>query len=417
MTAFGVSIWLFQQTGRATTLTWAAFSFMLPLILVSIFAGTIVDRYDRKRIMMLTDLVAGATTIVMLVLLLAGTLSVWQVYALNFVNGAFNSLQWPAFSAALTMMIKKEDYARANGLVSIGGSGSNIIAPAAAAAVLAFDGLRTILIIDIVTFVVAVGALLLVHIPNPPRSAAGSKGDGSFWQETKYGFAYIFERRSLLGIQTTFMVTNFFAAFTIVLLVPLILARTNNNEVMLGTVQSIGAVGGVIGGFLLTLWGGPKRKIDGVLGGMIAIGLLSNVVMGFGRNVIVWSVALFIGTLIVPILNGSNQAIWQAKVAPDIQGRVFSVRRLIAWVVNPLATALAGPLADTVFEPAMQSDGVLAGVFGRFVGTGPGAGIGLMFVLAGLCAALAAGIAYFIPFIRNAETLLPDHTVNLNETS
>lgn len=226
MTGFGVSIWLFQQTGKASTLTWAAFSFTLPLILVSIFAGTIVDRGDRKLIMMLTDIVAGVTTIVMLGLLLSGTLDVWQVYVLNAINGAFNSLQWPAFSSALTMMIDKKDYARANGLMSMGGSGSNIIGPAAAAAILAFGGLQTILIIDIATFIFAVGALLFVHIENPPRTEAGSKGEGSFWQETKYGFTYIFERRSLLGIQTTFLFTNFFSVFGMVLTVPMILART-----------------------------------------------------------------------------------------------------------------------------------------------------------------------------------------------
>ncbi|HEX6384221.1 MAG TPA: hypothetical protein VF177_06090 [Anaerolineae bacterium] len=176
-------------------------------------------------------------------------------------------------------------------------------------------------------------------------------------------------------------------------MIPLILSRKGNNEVILASVQSLGAIGGVVGGLLLSAWGGPKRKVHGVLLGMIGISLLGQALMGIGRGLFIWATAAFVTQFIMPILNGSNQAIWQAKVAPDVQRRVFSVRRLIAQITAPLATAVAGPLADNVFEPGMRAGGSLASAFSWLVGTGPGAGMALMFIVEG--ADCVAGISCY----------------------
>ena len=132
-------------------------------------------------------------------------------------------------------------------------------------------------------------------------------------------------------------------------------------------------------------------------------------VLGFGQSLPVWGIGIFFGALFSPVINGSNQAIWQAKVAPDVQGRVFATRRLIAWLVTPVAQLLAGPLADKVLEPAMSAGGNLAPLFGGIIGTGPGAGISLMFIITGFLAAMAGLAGYFFPAIRNAEDILPDH--------
>jgi MFS transporter, DHA3 family, macrolide efflux protein len=180
---------------------------------------------------------------------------------------------------------------------------------------------------------------------------------------------------------------------------------------LLGSVQSIGAVGGVMGGLLLSTWGGPKRRIHGILLGMVSVSILSQMLMGVGQTLIIWGVASFFTQFIIPILNGSNQAIWQSKVAPDVQGRVFSVRRLIAQITGPVATVIAGPLADKVFEPAMADGGILQPVFSGLVGTGPGAGMGVMFVITGLLGVLVGFGGYLFPAIRNVEEILPDHEV------
>nr|MBF6595780.1 MFS transporter [Thermaceae bacterium] len=149
--------------------------------------------------------------------------------------------------------------------------------------------------------------------------------------------------------------------------------------------------------------------VNGVLFGMVLGGLLGATLMGLGQSLPVWMAAAFLGSLIGPILNGSNQAIWQAKVSPDIQGKVFSARRMIAWLANPVAMLLAGPAADRFFTPALMPGGSLTNTFGPLVGVGPGAGMGLMLVLAGLAEAAIALTAYTLPFIRHAERLIPDH--------
>ncbi len=153
----------------------------------------------------------------------------------------------------------------------------------------------------------------------------------------------------------------------------------------------------------------PRRRVHGVLAGWGLTSLLGQMLMGLGRALPVWAVASFFGAFFSPIINGSNQAIWQAKVEPDVQGRVFATRRLIAWLVSPIATLAAGPLADMVFEPAMREGGRLTGTFGWLVGTGPGAGMSLMILLTGLAAMLVGFGAYAFRVVRDAESLLPDH--------
>lgn len=160
----------------------------------------------------------------------------------------------------------------------------------------------------------------------------------------------------------------------------------------------------------MSAWGGPKRRIHGVLGGWIVASILDGVVMGLGRDLPVWAAASLLGAFFIPVINGSNQAIWQAKVAPDVQGRVFSIRMLIAWFVNPVAMLVVGPLADYVMEPAMQAGGTLSGTFGWLVGTGPGAGIALIFIFSGLMASLISMGAYTVTAIRDVESILPDHS-------
>jgi hypothetical protein len=206
-----------------------------------------------------------------------------------------------------------------------------------------------------------------------------------------------------------FFFINLTATFGFTVLAAMILARTDNNATILGSVQSAGAAGGVAGGLLLSAWGGPKRRIHGVLLSMISISIFNIMLMGIGRSLPVWAAASFIGAAFLPILNGSNQAIWQAKVLPDLQGRVFSVRRLIAQITAPFAMLLAGPLADYVFEPAMSAGGTLAPIFGGFLGTGPGAGMALMFIISGTLGILVGMGGYSVPIIRNVEDILPDH--------
>ncbi len=409
MTGFGVTIWAYKLTGSATALALVSFFFVTPMLVISPLAGALVDRSNRKTMMMLSDLASGLATIAILLLYASGRLQVWHLYITGAVEGAFQAFQWPAFSAAISTMLPKEQYGRADGMMSLANSSSGIFAPLLAGALLGVIGLGGILAIDILTFVIAVATLLFVHIPQPATTQAGLESKGSLLKEAAYGFHYILKRPSLLGLQFIFLAGNFIIGIAFTVLAPMILARTGNNEVVYGSVSSVGALGGLTGGLAMSAWGGPKRRVHGVLAGWGLSCLLGVVLMGFGRSLLVWALAGFFGAFFVPFINGSNQAIWQAKVAPDVQGRVFSARRLIAWFSEPLATLIAGPLADYVLEPAMLPGGRLAGTFSPLVGSGPGAGMALMFIFAGLLAMIFTLSGYAFPAIRQAETILPDH--------
>lgn len=411
MSAFALTIWAYELTGKATALALAGFFHVTPLLIFSPIAGAIVDRSNRKLMMMLSDLGSGVATIGVLILFLTGRLELWQLFAANAITGIFQTFQWPAYSAAITMIVPKKHYARAHAMNDLAGNTSGIFAPLLAGALLPFIGLGGILTIDIITFLVAIGALLVVVIPQPEVTEEGLESRGSIWKESAYGFRYIFKRPSLLGLQTIFLIGNFFATMAYTLLAPMILARTDSNSLIFGSVETAGAVGGVVGGLLMSAWGGTKKKVHGVLIGWAISGFFGVTLIGVGNGLPVWALGSFIGAATVPLINSSNQAIWQAKVAADLQGRVFATRRLIAWFVTPLATLIVGPLADLVFEPAMSEPSFLSSTFSWLVGYGAGAGMALIMVFSGLAMTGVGLGGYSVRVVRNAESILPDHEV------
>jgi len=409
MSHFGLTIWMYQQTESATAMGLMQVFFITPFLIMSPFAGVMVDRYNRKLMMMVSDLAAIIATGGIFILYALGMLEFWHLYIAAVLNGIGNTFQWPAYSAAISTMIPKEQLGRANGLMALMDAGPGVIAPLLAGALLPFIGLTGLLAIDVVTFFFAIGTLLFVHIPQPRKTEEGQQKSGNIWSEAAYGFTYIFARPSLLGLQIVFFFGNLFSGIGFTLLAPMILARTGSDSLIFGTVQTAGAIGGVFGGVLMSAWGGFKRRVHGVLLGWILTSLSGFVLLGIGQGLVLWIPAMVVSALFSPLINASNQAIWQAKVAPDLQGRVFSARRLIAWFAQPISPIIAGTMADFVLEPAMRSNSAMASIFGGLVGTGPGAGMGLLLVFCGLAAATVGLGGYFVPAIRNAEDILPDH--------
>ena len=410
MTQFAITIWAYQETGSATALGIINTAFIVPFLLLSPVAGVMVDRHNRKLMMMVSDLTAVLATTGILILHLSGNLQVWHLYIAAVVNGLGNTFQWPAYSAAISTMVPKENYSRANGMMSLVESVPGVLAPILAGILLLSIELTGILIIDLVTFVLAILVLLAVHIPQPARTVEGETELGSILKEAAYGFKYIFARRGLLGLLTFFIVLNFVIGLSISLFSPFILERTNQNSAVLGIVTSANAIGAVIGGLLISLWGGFKRRMTSIFIGEALTGLFLLTIFGLGRNLPIWVISVVIGGIFPIFTNGASQAIWQAKVAPDLQGRVFSARRMIAWSVGPITPILAGLLADYVTEPAMQSQTWLAQAFGWMVGNESGSGMALQFVITGIAYMLVALIVFlFFPHVRNLEDELPDH--------
>ena len=408
MTWFALTIWAYELTGRATALALLGFFAFGPTVLLSPLAGALVDRWNRKLVMLLSDLTAGLATASILLLYITGTLQLWHLYVVGVLAGTFQAFQYPAYAAAVTVMVPKEHYARASGMLELAWSASSVFAPLLAGLLLAAIGIAGIMTIDLITFLFAIGTLLWIRVPPPPVTEEGLRSRGSIWKESVYGFRYIRKRPSLLSLQVLFAAGNLIDYGGFILFAPMILARTGNNEIVLGSVQSVGAVGGVIGATILSVWGGPRRRIHGVLVGWM-LASLGMVLMGLGQGLVIWMIASFAYTFFEPIVNGSDQAIWQAKVAPDVQGRVFSTQMLISNITLPLAMLLAGPLADRVFEPAMMPGEGLTASFGWLVGVGPGAGMALMIVIAGLFGGILPLLGYALRVVRNVESILPDY--------
>ena len=409
MTGFAMTIWIYEKTSSATALGLANVFWVTPYLLISPIAGVMVDRYSRKLMMMVSDIGAGLATAGILVLQVMGVLQLWHIYVAVIFQGLVNAFQWPAYSAAITTMVSKKQYGRANGMMSLVDVGPGVIAPVLAGALIGFIKLAGILTIDVVTYGLAILALVVVFVPQPPPSQEGQKARSNIWKESAFGFKYIFSRPSLTGLLTLFLLGNLFTGMAFTLIAPAILARTNNNSIMLGTAQSFAAVAGVVGAVLMSAWGGFKRRINGIIAGWFFSSLLGMTLFGFGRSLAIWIPAGMLMMLFVPLINGSSQAIWQSKVAPDVQGRVFATRRFIAQLLQPIAPVIAGTLADFVLEPAMKAQTGLSQTFGGWFGSGSGAGMGMLITLCGLLTALIACAALFVPVIRHVEDLLPDH--------
>ncbi len=251
MSGFGLSIWMFEQTKSATAMGLMQVSYILPFLLLSPIAGVMVDRYNRKLMMMISDFAAVTATFAILIMQATGHLQFWHLYIANVLYGLGNTFQWPAYSAAISTMVPKEQYGRANGLMSLLEAGPGVLAPMLAGAVLAAsktNGLTIILLIDVITFFIALGALLIVHVPQPEKTVEGQNEKGSIWKEAAYGFTYIFKRPSLLGLQMIFFFGNLFSGIGFTVFAPMILLRTDNNSVIFGAVNSAAAIGGVAGG-------------------------------------------------------------------------------------------------------------------------------------------------------------------------
>lgn len=383
MTWFAFTLWAWQKTGQASTLATISFFAFLPTVLLTPIAGTFVDRWNRKLVMLLSDLGAALGTLAALLLLLADKLEIWHVYIISLLAGFFTAFQYPAYNAAVATMLPKDQYMRAEGMLGLAPAISTVFAPLAAAALLPKIGISGIMTLDLLTFGAAFTSLLLVRVPQPAASQAGIQSRGSFWQETGFGFHYIRQRASLRGLVLLFMAANFFLAIGATLMAPLILSRTDNNETALASVQSIGAVGGLVGGTLLSLWGGPRRRIHSILLGGAGACLLGITWLGLGTTLLLWAVGSFFFSFFEPFVEGGNLALWLAKVEADVQGRVFSARHLLVQIPYLFGVFASGYLADWL-------------------------GLSFMLVLAGLAGLAIFLSGYGVRVIRQAEILLPN---------
>ena len=406
MALFAVTLWVYQTTGQATPIALLGFFQMTPMVVVSLFAGALVDRYDRRLMLMMGDLATLAICLFLVVGSWTGGIQLWQIYTAGAILGTFQSFQWPATSAAVTLMVDKKHYARAASLLEMAGMSSGILAPLLAGSLLGFLGLPGILGMTAAGSLLAVVSLLFIHFPPKERSVPVPLV--KIFSEIGEGIRFVLKRPPLIAVQITFLLGNFFFNLCFPLLGPLVLGRTGNNALAFAAVETAGAIGGLVGSALIAVWGGPQNRVLGILAGWTGSGLLGTLIIGLGPDLPFWFAGSLVGSAFGSLNYTSNQSLWQSKVSADLQGRVFAVRRTIAMGVIPLANLAAGPLADRVLEPAMVPGGALTPWLGPIFGTGPGAGIKVLFALCGLALALLGPAAWTFSLVREAERRLPD---------
>lgn len=404
MTRFALLVWAYEQEGSATTLALLGFFVTITYVIASPFAGVLVDRWDRRRVMFLADLGAGLMTALMLGLYMTGRLELWHLYMAQGMAGVFEAFQEPAFSAAVSLLVPKDGYTRANGLLGLGRSAARIFAPAAAGLLQAALGLEMVMIVDLGTMTLAMLGLLLVSIPAPTTSQEGHQATGSFWRELRFGSTYILRRPGLRSLLFTFFLVNLFGTLTyFAVLSPMVLARSGGDEMALGVVRTLMGAGGVAGGILISLWGGSARKTRVYLISVMLSFFLCDFMMAGSRSLLGWSVAGFLAELTIPFIVSPYFALWQELVPTDVQGRVFATREMVQVLSQPFGYLAGGVLADQLFEPALQSGGLLAGTAGLLVGTGPGAGMAAMFLITGLLGTLTGLFGLLSPSIRELD--------------
>lgn len=409
LTGFGLSVWMYERTGDATPIALTALFYNLPRVLLSPIAGAVADRYNRRMVLILADTGSALMTALMAGLLFSGRLEIWHLYLTAGLSAGFSAFQEPAYAASITMLVPKKDLVRAGGLRQIGGAAQAILTPVLAGVLYVALDLRGVILIDFATFFFAIGALIFVRIPQPLRSDSDEPGEKKtgMLQDALFGWRYLQARPGLLGLLGYYAAVNFFLSLSGVLTAPLVLSFGSPAE--MGFVQMVGGLAMLAGGLLMGTWGGPKgRYIPGVIAA-IAMNSFGYLLFGLRPLTAVAAAASFIVMFFIPISASLSQAVWQKKVAPNIQGRVFAIRAMIAYSIIPISNLAAGPLADRVFEPMMAADGLLGQSFiGDLIGVGPGRGIALIYILSAVFLWGFSLAAYLNPRIRNLEADIPD---------
>jgi len=409
LTGFGLSVWIFEKTGQATPLALNALFYNLPRVLLSPIAGSIADRKSRRLVMIMADVGAALSTFWIVAMLFTGRLEIWHIYLSTALSSACGAFQEPAYRASITMLVPKKNLARAGGIQQIGFAIQSILTPVLAGFLYVVIGLQGIILIDFISFFFAIGTLLLVDIPQPKQitDAQGLSEKKSLWKDAGYGWKYIKKRPGLFGLLWYYAIVNFFLSITGVLIPALVLSYGTPAE--MGMVQMVGGIAILVGGILMSTWGGPDNRRIWLVIAAIALNGFGYFMAGLRASTLLIAIAQYVILFFIPISAALSQAVWQMKVAPDVQGRVFAIRGMIAFSIIPLANLLAGPLADRLFEPLMATNGLLGNTLvGATIGTGPGRGIALMFIFSAFFLWISSLYAFTNPRIRNLEAEIPD---------
>lgn len=384
MTAFALSVYVYQTTGSATYVSLITLLAYLPTVLLSPLGGVLADRYDRRLLMIIGDLFSGLGLAYVLWNIQAGSDSMLPICIGVTFNAVFVALLEPSFRATITELLTEEEYARASGMVQIAGNAKFLISPALAGILLAVADIRLILLIDIGTFLITVTTVAIVRKSVGKAVKTERQGIG---REMRLGFAEINKSKGIRILIILMSFVCFFVGILQTLTSPMVLAVSNAETV--GIMESLCAVGMLLGSVFIGILG-IKKNFSTVL---CVAGILSGIFIaltGVNKSIFVTGAGIFLFFLALPFMNTSADVLIRKNIPNELQGRVWGIISLLSQTGTVLAYALSGVLADFVFEPLLSDNGVLSDSIGALIGTGTGRGIGFMLILSGICIIPAA---------------------------
>lgn len=389
MTNFALVIMLYQDSGSALTTALLTVCSYAPYVIVSIFAGAISDKWNKKAVMLICDSFAAVCTIITLVLLKTGNLAVWHLYILNALNGLMNSIQSPASDVAVTLLTPEKHYQKTSGMRSFSNSLVSILTPVFAAALVSFAGIETVIAFDLTTFAVAFLTLLLfIKIPKVQRK---NESNESLLQSAKSGITYLKSNKGILWLILFLSAINLIASTYEAALPAMVLSKAD--ETALGFVNSCVGIATLLGSIIATFYPTPKSRIAVICNCLLLSMSTENFLLAFGKNTVVWCIGAVLGWIVIPLMNANYDVIFRSNVPKEMQGRVYSVRNSLQFFTIPVGYFLGGLLVDNVFEPFMET--VQNGLLTELFGSGKGSGTALLFFVIGV-----AGVAVCLIFRR-----------------
>jgi hypothetical protein len=402
LTAAALGPWVFEKTRSTTQFALVGFFATLPPLLLGPLAGAILDRTSRKRALLTADIAAGLTTALLALVLFRGELDMPYVYLFTFVTSMCTTFRWPALTASASLLAPKALLGRASAMLQGVQAIAYLASPFLGAVMLSHVGLSRIVVVDFVTFLVALASLVRTPIPLAAVSAEGQAMRGSLWTEMQGGMRFIASRGGLLGLLAVITVFNFGLGCVQAVLSPFLLSFTSVD--VMGIVLSVTFFGMIVG----TVVAGTlrvKRRVPLVLRLITVAGILLACIPLRASAVWVGTVA-FLMMAVIASANALNQAVWMSKVPADIQGRVFTIRQMASAAAQPLAFAVAGPLVQQVFDPMFA--GEKPALMARVLGANPSYGVVALIALVGLAVVIASRIASLTPRVRDLESDIQD---------
>lgn len=398
MTSFALVIWSYQQQGSALTTSLLTICSYAPYVLLSIFAGALSDRWNKKLTMLASDSFAALCSISVLMLLSAGHLQIWHLYVVNSLNGLMGTVQQPASDVAVSLLAPQKYYQKVAGLRSFSHSLVTVLTPVLATALLALAGMQVVILFDLFTFAAAFLSLLLfVRLPQA-EAKADDKRD-SVLQSAKSGLRYLKNNRGILNLILLLAVINFTASIYNAALPAMLLSRTGGGEVALGLVNTVTGLATILGSILATALPSPKSRVRVILYSLLFSMSTENFLLSFGRSAAVWCIGAILGWLFIPVMNANMDVLFRGRIPIEMQGRVYSARNTLQFFTIPLGYLCGGLLVDRVFEPFMASRPT-ASLWITLFGAGKGSGAALLFFVIGIFGALSC-----LPFLADRHIL------------